>query len=79
LNNRTVIKDKIKALKSVDDSITTNEFDKTNCLNEYFVSVFQKDESLENVSFTNKCENICMVMVMVETRRCEWKLSTDIS
>ena len=60
LNNRTVIKDTIEALKSVDGSITTNGLDISNCLNEYFVSVFLKNESLENVSFTNKCENICI-------------------
>ena len=34
--------------------------DIANCLNEYFVSVFLKDESLENVSLTDKCENICI-------------------
>jgi hypothetical protein len=59
LNSKTVIKDTVKALKSVDDSITTNGIDIANSLNEYFVSVFLKDESLEDVSFSNKCENVC--------------------
>ncbi len=34
-NSKTVIKDTVKALKSVDGSITTNGIDKANSLNEY--------------------------------------------
>lgn len=59
LNSKTVIKDTIKALKSADGSITTNGLDIANSLNEYFFSVFLKDDSLEDVSFPNKCENVC--------------------
>jgi hypothetical protein len=55
LNSKTVIKDTVKALKSVYGSIIMNEIDIANSLNEYFVSVFLKNESLEDVSFPNKC------------------------
>ncbi|XP_065683617.1 uncharacterized protein LOC136096376 [Hydra vulgaris] len=44
LNSKIVIKDSIKALKTFDGTIVTKEVDVTNCLNEYFVSVFLKDE-----------------------------------
>ncbi len=31
-----------------------------NCLNDYFVSVFIKDEKLDDKNFPVKCENVCM-------------------
>ena len=31
-----------------------------NCLNYYFVSVFIKDEKLDDKNFPVKCENVCM-------------------
>ena len=61
LNSKTVIKDSIKALKNENGSITTSGVDIANCLNDYFVSVFFKDESLdESVIFPEKCENVCI-------------------
>ncbi|XP_065654666.1 uncharacterized protein LOC136081289 [Hydra vulgaris] len=59
LNSKIVIKDSIKALKTFDGSIITNEVDIANCLNEYFVSVFLKDEVLDHVTFPSKCNFHC--------------------
>ena len=59
LNSKTVLKDTIKALNNVDGSITTDGLEIANRLNDYFVSVFTKDESLDNVCFPEKCEHVC--------------------
>ncbi|XP_065658620.1 uncharacterized protein LOC136083141 [Hydra vulgaris] len=59
LNSKIVIKDSIKALKIFDGSIIKNEVDIANCLNEYFVSVFLKDEVLDHVTFPSKCNFYC--------------------
>ncbi|XP_065652908.1 uncharacterized protein LOC136080222 [Hydra vulgaris] len=59
LNSKIVIKDSIKALKTFDGLIITNEVDIANCLNEYFASVFLKDELLDHVTFPSKCNFHC--------------------
>ena len=55
LNSKTVLKYTIKALNNVDGSIATDGLEIANRLNDYFVYVFTKDESLDNVSFPEKC------------------------
>ena len=59
LNSKTVLKDTIKALNNVDGSITTGGLEIANRLNDYCVSVFTKDESLDNICFPEKCEHVC--------------------
>ena len=52
LNSKCVIKDTIKAIKTKDDSITTNGVDIANCLNYYFLSVFlNEDKSEDQLNF----------------------------
>ena len=51
LNSKCVIKDAIKALKTLDGSITTNGIEIANCLNDYLVSVFLKEEKKRRRTF----------------------------
>lgn len=60
LNSKCVIKDTIKALKTLDGSITTNGVEIANSLNDYFVSVFFKEEKQDEVHFADKCVNVCL-------------------
>ena len=59
LNSKTVLKDSIRALNNLDGSTTTDGLEIVNRLNDYFISVFAKEESLDNLSFPEKCEIIC--------------------
>ena len=57
MNRKAYVKERIKALKLKDGSITTNDMDILNTLNEFFASVFIKDDLIEADMNSNNNNN----------------------